>query len=137
MIEQYGTGIPRIKRACDAAGVAFSYRKDVNATVIRFERPGAQFAVAEDDSATGEDRENDIAADAARSVLPGDLSKNERRAMELAATNGNLTTRALADDVQVAKRTASTTLRKLAERGLLEWVGKGPSDPNQFYRIPR
>lgn len=40
MIEQYGTGIPRIKRACDAAGVVFSYRKDVNVTVIRFERPG-------------------------------------------------------------------------------------------------
>ena len=28
MIEQYGTGIPRIKRACDAADVAFSYRQD-------------------------------------------------------------------------------------------------------------
>lgn len=28
MIEQYGTGIPRIKRACDAAGVAFSYRQE-------------------------------------------------------------------------------------------------------------
>ena len=42
MIEQYGTGIPRIKRARDAAGVAFSYRQDVNSTVIRFERPGTQ-----------------------------------------------------------------------------------------------
>lgn len=42
MIEQYGTGIPRIKRACDVAGVAFSYRQDVNATVIRFERTGSQ-----------------------------------------------------------------------------------------------
>lgn len=42
MIEQYGTGIPRIKRACDIAGVAFSYRQDVNATVIRFERTGSQ-----------------------------------------------------------------------------------------------
>ena len=28
MIEQYGTGIPRIKRARDAAGVAFSYRQE-------------------------------------------------------------------------------------------------------------
>ena len=42
MIEQYGTGIPRIKRACDVAGVAFSYRQDGNATVIRFERTGSQ-----------------------------------------------------------------------------------------------
>ena len=29
MIEQYGTVIPRIKGACDASGVAFSYRQDV------------------------------------------------------------------------------------------------------------
>lgn len=42
MIEQYGTGIPRIKRACDAARVAFCYRQDVNPTVMRFERPGTQ-----------------------------------------------------------------------------------------------
>lgn len=28
MIEQYGTGIPRIKRACDAADVAFGYRQE-------------------------------------------------------------------------------------------------------------
>ena len=27
MIEQYGTGIPRIKRYCDAEGVKFSYRQ--------------------------------------------------------------------------------------------------------------
>lgn len=42
MIEQYGTGIPRIKRYCDAEGVKFSYRQTANTTVIRFDRPGAQ-----------------------------------------------------------------------------------------------
>lgn len=42
MIEQYGTGIPRIKRYCDTEGVKFSYKQTVNTTVIRFNRPGAQ-----------------------------------------------------------------------------------------------
>ena len=42
MIERYGTGIPRIKRDCNAAGVKFGYRQTVNTTIIRFDRPGAQ-----------------------------------------------------------------------------------------------
>ena len=136
VIEQYGTGIPRIKEACEAAGVRFRFEQTVNSTVVVFERPGSQVTVAEDGSASG-DGERSVITDTAWNVPLGDLSKNERRAMELAATNGNVTTRALADDAQVTKRTASTTLRRLAKQGLLEWIGKGPSDPGQFYRIPR
>lgn len=136
VIEQYGTGIPRIKEACEAAGVKFRFEQTVNSTVVVFERPGSQVTVAENGSAS-EDGERRVITDTAWNVPLGDLSKNERRAMELAATNGNVTTRALADDAQVTKRTASTTLRRLAKRGLLEWIGKGPSDPGQFYRIPR
>lgn len=136
VIEQYGTGIPRIKEACEAAGVKFRFEQTVNSTVVVFERPGSQVTVAENGSASG-DGERRVITDTAWNVPLGDLSKNERRAMELAATNGNVTTRALADDAQVTKRTASTALRRLAKRGLLEWIGKGPSDPGQFYRIPR
>ena len=44
-IEQYGTGIPRIKRCCDAEGVKFSYRQTANTTAIRFDRPGAQVSI--------------------------------------------------------------------------------------------
>ena len=50
MIEQYGTGIPRIKRYCDAEGVKFSYRQTTNTTVIRFDRPGAQISIEENAS---------------------------------------------------------------------------------------
>ena len=69
MIEQYGTGIPRIKRARDAAGVAFSYRQDVNSTVIRFERPGAQTSDAAAISST----------DAASPPVPSKSSAKPRR----------------------------------------------------------
>lgn len=50
MIEQYGTGIPRIKRYCDAEGVKFSYRQTAGTTVIRFDRPGAQTPIEENAS---------------------------------------------------------------------------------------
>ena len=135
MIEQYGTGIPRIKRACDAAGVAFSYRQDASSTVVRFERPGAQVTAAED-GADAEPKTPAVATDAAWDALLGKLGKSERKAMELATANGTVSTGILADEAQITKRTASTTLKKLSERGLLEWVGKSARDPKQFYRLP-
>ena len=42
VIEQYGTGIPRIKEACEAAGVRFRFEQTVNSTVVVFKRPGLQ-----------------------------------------------------------------------------------------------
>lgn len=42
VIEQYGTGIPRIKEACEAAGVKFRFEQTVNSTVVVFKRPGLQ-----------------------------------------------------------------------------------------------
>lgn len=135
MIEQYGTGIPRIKRACDAAGVAFSYRQDANSTVIRFERPGAQVMLAKD-GADAESKTPAVATDAAWGALLGKLGKSERKAMELAAANGTVSTSALVESAQITRRAASAALKRLSERGLLEWVGKNAHDPGQFYRLP-
>lgn len=42
IIEQYGSGIPRIKRSCDAANVKFEYRQEKGFTRIIFYRPGSQ-----------------------------------------------------------------------------------------------
>ena len=135
MIEQYGTGIPRIKRACDAAGVAFSYRQDANSTVIRFERPGAQVMLAKD-GADAESKTPAVATDAAWGALLGKLGKSERKAMELAAANGTVSTSALVESAQITRRAASAALKRLSERGLLEWVSKNAHDPGQFYRLP-
>lgn len=80
MIEQYGTGMPRIKRACDAAGVAFSHRQNVNSTVIRFERPGAQTSDAAAISST----------DAASPGSLEKLSETEKVAMQIAHDPGRI-----------------------------------------------
>ncbi len=34
----------------------------------------------------------------------------------------------------VGKTKATETLKRLAEIGLLEWVGSSPHDPKQYYR---
>ena len=129
------TVFPTVERL-EAEGVRLRFEQAANGTIVVFERPGSQVAAAKHDS-VGKSGQRSVTGGATWSALPDNLNKNVRGAMELAAANGNVTTRALADSMQVTKRTASTVLRKLAERGLLEWVGKGPSDPNQFYRIPR
>lgn len=135
VIEQYGTGIPRIKEACEAAGVRFRFEQTVNSTVVVFERPGSQVTVAEDDS-TSKDIKSNMATNAAWDAMLDNLGKSERRAMELAAANGSVSTSALAEGAQITKRASSTALKRLVEQGLLEWVGKSANDPRQFYRIP-
>ena len=121
MIEQYGTGIPRIKRACDAAGVAFSYRQDVNSTPMRFERPGAQASDAAAVSSTG----------AASLEI---LSETKKVAMQIAHDSGRVARKELMEQTGVGKMKATETLKRLAERGLLEWVGSNQHDSRQYYR---
>lgn len=124
MIEQYGTGIPSIKRARDAAGVAFSYRQDVNSTVIRFERPGAQTSDAAAISST----------DAASPGSLEKLSKTEKVAMQIAHDSGCVARKELMEQTGVGRVKATETLKRLAEKGLLEWVGSNQHDPRQYYR---
>lgn len=120
VIEQYGTGIPRIKEACEAAGVRFRFEQTVNSTVVVFERPGLQKAAFRRTAADNRPL----------------LSERERAAMAIAAAQGKITTSDLARESNVGRKTASKTLKDLAGRGLLEWVGKSPKDPHQFYRMP-
>ncbi len=125
MIEQYGTGIPRIKRYCDAEGVKFGYRQTVSTTIIRFDRPGAQI-VEEVPSGT------ESAKKAQELEGPFDLA--EATAMRIARKNGRVTKRQLMEEADVGKMKATETLKMLADRGALEWVGTSTNDPRQYYR---
>lgn len=137
MIERYGTGIPRIKRDCDEAGVRFRYRQTVNTAVIRFDRPGSQIIVGD---INGASTKGAAATKGNTGTIPEAvfemLGKNERKAMALVTANGRITTRLLSENAEIGKKTASETLKRLRKKGLLEWVGKNPYDPNQFYKLP-
>lgn len=127
MIEQYGTGIPRIKRYCDAEGVKFSYRQTANTTVIRFNRPGAQVIEALPSGAESTKKAPE---------LEGAFDLAEATAMRIAQKNGKVTKRELMEEAGVGRTKATGTLKKLAEKGSLVWVGRNSRDPYQYYRLP-
>lgn len=130
MIEQFGTGIPRIKKSCDAAGVAFAYRQTANTTAIRFSRPGAQVNGI---SIEQFDEKHTDGFD----IKPTDLSDAERVAVDLARKSGQVTKRGLMQEAGIGKTKATNTLKKLVKNGLLVWVGKNTNDPYQYYRLPK
>lgn len=124
VIEQYGTGIPRIKEACEAAGVRFRFEQTVNSTVVVFERPGAQTSDAAAISST----------DAASPGSLEKLSETEKVAMQIAHDSGRVAKKELMEQTGVGKMKATETLKRLAKKGLLEWVGSNQHDPRQYYR---
>lgn len=92
-IEQYGTGIPRIKRCWDAEGVKFSYRQTANTTAIRFDRPGAQVPIEENASMPKH-------IGAAKYEI---LDEAERIAITLATERGRVTRRELSETAGIGK----------------------------------
>ncbi len=128
VIEQFGTGIPRIKESCEAAGVRFRFKQSVNSTIVVFERPGSQM-----------DGPNGIAAAGATGTAVDvstfkSLDGAEKIAVQIARDSGLVTKKALMERAGVGKTKATETLKSLAEIGLLEWVGSSPHDPKQYYR---
>lgn len=59
----------------------------------------------------------------------------EREALAIAAVEGKVTPqkKRLAEKAGVHSRTASRTLKQLAQQGLLHWHGSGPRDSKQYY----
>lgn len=129
VIEQYGTGIPRIKEACEAAGVRFSFEQTVNSTVVIFERPGSQV-----NDRTGSTASGAVGAVADSAVLEN-LDETERIAVRIARDTGRVTKKGLMEQASVGRTKATKTLKQLAEKGVLAWVGKGTNDPYQYYRL--
>lgn len=125
VIEQYGTGIPRIKETCEAAGVSFKFEQTVTSTVVRFDLPGAR-----------EGKNATTLESTAASIDAPALSEHERIAIDMAAKHGKATPKGLASQAQISRKTASLVLKGLEEKGVLRWSGKSATDPYQFYELP-
>lgn len=61
------------------------------------------------------------------------LTKNQQIALDLAQSQGRITTATLVEAAGISRQTASTTLKSLAQMGLLCWHGKSRQDPSQYY----
>ena len=112
VIEQYGTGIPRIKETCEAAGVRFRFEQTVNSTVVVFERPGSQKATFR------------IAADN-RPLL----SEREQAAMAIAAAQGKITTSDLAREAGVGRKNGREDPERPCRTRPVGMVRKKPERP--------
>lgn len=126
MIEQYGTGIPRIKRYCDAEGVKFSYRQTANTTVIRFDRPGTQVSIEKNASMPKH-------IGAAKYEIHDEA---ERIAITFATERGRVTRRELSETAGIGKMKAVQTLKTLASEGAPIWMGKSQNDPISIIASP-
>ena len=103
----------------------FSYRQTANTTAIRFDRPGAQVTreFLPDAESPEKPQMPERSFDAAESA-----------AMEIARKNGRVAKRELMAKADVGKMKATETLKTLASKGVLEWVGASTNDPHQYYR---
>lgn len=97
--------------------------------MIRFERPGVQLD-AQVNSAAG-----DAAGPAASSAPFEATDEAEKIAVRIARDSDRVTKKALMEQAGIGRTKATKTLKQLAEKGVLTWVGKGTNDPYQYYRL--
>jgi len=64
------------------------------------------------------------------------LTKNQQMALDLAQSQGRVTTAILAQEAGISKQTASRTLKYLSDSELLSWHGTSKRDPSQYYDTP-
>lgn len=64
------------------------------------------------------------------------FAETELVAIDIARENERVTAKGPADAAAVGRTKASETLKTLAERGNLIWVGKSVRDPHQCFRLP-
>ena len=65
------------------------------------------------------------------------LTKNQQMALDLAQSQGRVTTAILAQEAGISKQTASRTLKYLSDSELLSWHGTSKRDPSQYYDTPK
>lgn len=109
LIEQWGSGITRIREACRAAGMAEP----------RFEEVGMRFRVTLYSA-----RQKSPVADAV-----------DASALEALRAADGLTTSQVAAAIGRTPRATRARLLKLIERGLVVEIGSGPNDPQRRYHV--
>lgn len=125
VIEQYGSGIPRIKCACEEAGVAFEYADMPNFTALVFHRPGSQL----EDTPTEMDKSGSQDGRRWPKMAEGGRTARERTILQL-ASRGTTTVDAAAE-LGVSERTARRLIAHLVEDGLL--VVEGSTSNRVYY----
>ena len=130
LFESWGTGLRRIKDACEEAGLPEpEFREIGNMFRVNIFRRAQEGAMDEDVLSHGKGQAVPLETFAK-------LNDNERLALRLAAEEGRVTSASLVEKAGVSKPTASRVLKNLVDEGLLVWHGKNKTDPFQYYGPP-
>jgi len=111
LIEEWGSGVPRMLKACREAGLPEPL----------FEEFGAGFRVT---------------LFRERSAPP-DLKELDQAVLDFVKERSGASTRDIAVHIDRTPRATRTRLRRLLDLGLLVAVGKGPRDPGRVYHLVR
>jgi predicted HTH transcriptional regulator len=111
LIEQWGSGIPRMVRACQEAGLPEPV----------FEELGAGFRVTLFRVPAG----------------APELDALDQAVLEFVRKRGGAGTKDIAAETGRTVRAMRARLRRLSELGLLVVVGQGPHDPHRVYHVAR
>jgi ATP-dependent DNA helicase RecG len=111
LIEQWGSGIPRMIKACREAGLPEPV----------FEEIGTGFRVTLF-------RER---------CAPPDLDDLDQAVLDFVTERSGASTRQIAVRIDRTPRATRTRLRRLLDLGLLVAVGEGPQDPRRAYHLAR
>jgi predicted HTH transcriptional regulator len=112
LIEQWGSGIERMVRACHGLGLDEPLLEEI----------GTHFRLT-------------IHAKPRTPRKPAGGTSG--RILKLLADDSARSTSAIAETLGLTKRTIRTHLQRLVERGLVVEVGEGPNDPRRVYRRVR
>lgn len=107
LVEQWGSGVPRMMKACRDAGLADPELEEI----------ATQFRVTLRMSVVG--------------ARPAD--ETERRIIEMLIGGDGMTTAVIAKAVGLSTRAVRTRLSRLVDRGLIAEIGSGPRDPRRRY----
>ena len=111
LIEQWGSGVPRMFAVCRETGLADPLLEEL----------GFGFRVTISLAASP------------RSKTSGDATEKRILALLAGAGSGGLSTHALAGHLEISDRAVRVRMAALLERGLVRVIGKGPRDPGRRY----
>ena len=133
-IESYGTGMPRIKEACDAAGVRVEYTNHRQGVIVSFYRPDwSRFGLKAEEEKTHDGAEDNLASDKLCGPVngpvngPEKLSKTESMVRDALQKDGTLTRRDLCQLLERGDGTIKRALSSLKSKGVLRRVGSDKS----------
>lgn len=86
-----------------------------------------------------DDRTGSAICDAINAVADSatleNLDEAEKVAVRIARDEGRVTKKGLMEQAGVGRTKATETLKRLADKGILAWVGKGTNNPYQYYLL--